>query len=261
MKVSLVISTYNWKDALRLCLESVKRQTIKPLEVIIADDGSNQETRELIEQMQKDFPCSLKHVWHEDKGWRKCIIMNKAFAMCEGEYVIGIDGDIIMHRCFIEDHIADAQPGYFLIGSRGKMSKTLSQRLLKNGYFPLSPFTLGVYRKFNVVHLPWLTPLFYTYKQNKKERGCNMSFWRKDLLAVNGYDERFLGYGFEDIDLAARLRRLGIKKRFLKFKAIEYHIYHKAASTKKDMSTNEKIFKENNRSQIVFCELGISQYI
>lgn len=261
MKVSLVISTYNWPEALRLCLNSVKVQTVKPLEVIIADDGSRQDTKGLIDRMRENFPCTLKHVWHEDNGWRKCIIMNKAFAMCKGDYIIQIDGDIIMHSHFIKDHITSAQPYYFLVGSRGKITPKLSKQLLEQGNSHLSFLTPGVYRKFNVLRFPWLTPFFYTYKQNKKERGCNMSFWHKDLYAVNGYDERFIGYGFEDIDLPARLRRLGIKKRFLKFKGIEYHIHHNVATTKKDMSANEQIFKENNQLQIIRCELGINQYV
>ena len=261
MKVSLVISTYNWKEALCLCLLSVTRQTVVPAEVIIADDGSRPDTKLLIEDFQQNFPCPIKHIWHEDKGWRKCIIMNKAFALCEGDYIIEIDGDIIMHSHFIEDHISEAAPGYFLVGSRGKISEQLSRQLLQQQDYHLSFFTKGVCRKLNALHLPWLTPLFFLYKQNQKERGCNISFWKKDLLSVNGYDERFLGYGYEDIDLPARLRRLGIKKHFIKFKAIEYHIHHKAASTKKDMTANEKIFEENNKNGVIKCPEGIGQYL
>lgn len=261
MKVSLVISTYNWKEALKLCLLSVTKQTLIPTEVIIADDGSRMDTRLLIEDFQHHFPCPIKHVWHEDDGWKKCVIMNKAFAICEGDYIIEIDGDIIMHSHFIQDHISEARQGYFLVGSRSKINEKLSCRLLQEGNYQLSFLTKGVYRKFNALQLPWISSLFHSYKQNKKERGCNISFWKKDLLEVNGYDERFIGYGFEDIDLPARLRRLGVKKRFIKFKAIEYHIHHKAAATKKDMSTNEKIFNENNQKGIIKCPKGIEQYI
>lgn len=261
MKVSLVISTYNWKEALCLCLLSVTRQTVIPTEVIIADDGSRSDTKLLIEEFKNHFPCPIKHVWHEDNGWRKCIIMNKAFAVCEGDYIIEIDGDIIMHSHFIEDHVTEATPGCFLVGSRGKINEKLLKRLLQRQDYRLSIFTQGVCRKLNVLRLPWLTPLFFFYKQNQKERGCNISFWKQGLLNVNGYDERFLGYGYEDIDLPARLRRLGIKKRFIKFKAIEYHIHHKAASTKKDMSANEKIFEENNRNGVIKCPEGIDQYL
>lgn len=260
MKVSLVISTYNWKEALRLCLLSATRQTLIPTEVVIADDGSRPDTKFLIEEFQAHFPCPIKHIWHEDDGWRKCIIMNKAFAVCEGDYIIEIDGDIIMHSHFIEDHLSEAEPGYFLVGSRSKINERLSQQLLEKGNYQLSIFTQGVYRKFNALRLPCLTSLFRSYKQNKKERGCNILFWKKDLFNVSGYDERFMGYGFEDIDLPARLRRLGIKKRFIKFKAVEYHIHHKAAATKKDMSANEKIFEGNNKSGIIRCPKGIDQY-
>ena len=105
-----MISTYNWKEALCLCLLSVTRQTVIPTEVIIADDGSRSDTKLLIEEFKNHFPCPIKHVWHEDNGWRKCIIMNKAFAVCEGDYIIEIDGDSIMHSHFIEDHVTEAAP-------------------------------------------------------------------------------------------------------------------------------------------------------
>lgn len=261
MKVSLVISTYNWKEALALCLQSVKKQTLIPFEVIVADDGSREDTKALIDEMRKDFPCTLKHVWHEDNGFRLSVIRNKAFAQCEGDYVIEVDGDIIMHSHFVFDHAAEAREGYFLTGSRGKISEDLSKKLLQKGGGSLHFYTSGISRRFNVFRCPLMTPFFYNYKLHKKERGCNISFWKKDLFAVNGCDEKIIGYGFEDIDFCARLRRLGIKKRFIKFKAIEFHIYHKAASSKQDMTANEKVFEENNKMNIIKCEKGISQYL
>ena len=105
MKVTLIISTYNYPQSLKLCLESVLWQTRKPDEIVIADDGSGEETRSLIEEMAPRMPCCFKHVWQEDSGFRKTVIMNKGLAACTGEYIIQIDGDIIMHRLFIEDHL------------------------------------------------------------------------------------------------------------------------------------------------------------
>jgi glycosyltransferase involved in cell wall biosynthesis len=261
MKISLVISTYNWPEALYLCLLSVTKQTMIPEEVIIADDGSLPDTKEVIDKMRINFPCPLKHVWHEDKGFRLSVIRNKAFAICKGDYIIEVDGDIIMHPHFIEDHASEAKRGYFLAGSRGKMTKRLSQTLLEKKEYNLSYFNWGIRRVLNTIRIPLLTSLFYNYKRNKKERGCNISFWKDDLYAVNGCDERIVGYGFEDIDLCLRLRRSGIQKRFLKFKAIEYHIYHKAVKTKKNMNANEVIFNENNRLKIIKCKKGIDQYL
>ncbi len=170
MKVSLVISTYNWKEALGLCLLSVTRQTVIPTEVIIADDGSRSDTKLLIEEFKNHFPCPIKHVWHEDNGWRKCIIMNKAFAVCEGDYIIEIDGDIIMHSHFIEDHVTEATPGCFLVGSRGKINEKLLKRLLQRQDYQLSIFTQGVCRKLNVLRLPCLRLYsFFTNRIRKRE--------------------------------------------------------------------------------------------
>ena len=102
--VSLVTPTYNWPNALELLLLSIKQQTVLPNEVIIADDGSRPETTELIKKFQEDFPVPLFHVWHEDHGNQKPKIMNKAIAQAKFEYIIEIDGDIIMHPNFVEDH-------------------------------------------------------------------------------------------------------------------------------------------------------------
>lgn len=261
MKVSLIISTYNWKEALRLSLKSVKAQTVIPYEVIVADDGSNTDTKELISELKKDFPCKLIHVWHEDLGWRKCVIMNRAFAICKGDYIIEIDGDIILEKHFIEDHITEAKPNYFLTGSRGKLTKKLSEHFIHNKNYKIHTLQPGVKRIFNVLRIPLLSKLFYHYKLNKKERGCNISFWKKDIMSVNGYDENFVGYGYEDIDLPNRLRRLGVKKRFLKFKAIEYHLYHKESNSKKNMEKNKIFYDNNNKHGIVRCKSGINNHL
>ncbi|MCI1474135.1 MAG: glycosyltransferase family 2 protein [Prevotella sp.] len=261
IKVSLVISTYNWKEALYLSLLSVSRQTLLPYEVIIADDGSRQDTTEMINQIKPHLPFRLKHIWQEDKGFRKTIVLNKAFAVCEGNYIVQIDGDIILNRHFIADHVSEARPGYYVHGSRGKFSQALTDKFLREKDYHFSFFSEGVHRKLNILRCPLLTIFFYYYKKNKKERGCNMAFWKKDVFSVNGYDERIIGYGFEDIDLPARLRRLGIKKRLVKFKAIEYHLEHPAANSKRDMSANQKIFDSNNTIGLIRVSKGISQYL
>lgn len=261
IKVSLVISTYNRKEALYLTLLSVSRQTVLPYEVVIADDGSREDTKMMLNGLKPKLPFTLKHVWHEDKGFQKTVIMNKAFAACEGDYIIQTDGDIILEKHFIADHISEARLGYYMHGSRGKLSKELTQKCIQEKNYHFNFFSQGAHRKLNIFRCPLLTPFFHYYKKNKKERGCNMAFWKKDVYAVNGYDERIIGYGFEDIDLPARLRRLGIKKRLVKFKAIEYHLEHPEASTKRDMSANQKIFDSNNSQGIIKAPKGIDQYI
>lgn len=121
-KISLIATTYNRPDALRLCIESIGRQTLVPFEVIIADDGSTDDTRTLIERMRKDFPCPIVHAWQEDLGFRAAEVRNNALRLCKGDYVVFIDGDIIMHPHFVEDHAKMAQPNIVLnkIGKKEK---------------------------------------------------------------------------------------------------------------------------------------------
>lgn len=223
MGISLIISTYNKKDELYLCLLSVKRQTRIPDEVVIADDGSTKDTAEMISKMNVNFPCPIKYVWQEDRGFRKSLILNKVFACCEGDYIIQIDGDIIMNRSFIKDHESVAHKGYFFSGSRGKISSERTKVMLQTQKCNINFFSKGLTRRINTLRLPFLSFLFYRLQGL---RGCNMAFWKKDILQINGYDESIIGFGYEDNDLSTRLVRANVKRRFLKFKAIEYHLFH-----------------------------------
>ncbi len=244
MKISLIISTYNRPETLRLSLMSTKQQTRIPDEVIIADDGSKEETKLLIDSFAKDFPCPLLHAWQEDKGFRLAESRNNALRMAHGEYVIFIDGDIIMERHFVADHERLAEKGYFVIGSRTSLTDKLTQKLIKQECINVHCFTPGVRRKENAFYLPYLT--FWTknfyHKRRLYGRGANMAMWMEDLRQVNGFDQELIGYGFEDFDLFNRLLNVGIKRKYAKFQAIEYHLYHK----RDDICTeNEKHFNQD----------------
>ncbi len=257
MKVTLIISTYNYPQSLKLCLESVLWQTRKPDEIVIADDGSGEETRSLIEEMAPRMPCCFKHVWQEDSGFRKTVIMNKGLAACTGEYIIQIDGDIIMHRLFIEDHLRCLKKGVFICGSRSRITKKITSRLFQGENIKLSFFRPGLDDRLNALRCPLLTPLFTGYKHM---RGCNMAFWREDIEAINGYDETIQAYGYEDEDVQERLIRLGRKKRFVKFMCIEYHVFHEEHPTKKDLKETRKLIDKNNDSGLIRVSPGISEH-
>lgn len=234
---SLIISTYNWLEALELVLKSVKKQTHLPDEVLIADDGSGDATRELIKSFQKDFPCPLIHVWQEDDGFRKCQIWNKTIAQIKNEYVVQIDGDCVLSKHFIEDHLNFARERYFSCGSRTLLTAGLTQKLLAGACINLSPLTCGVQNKFNALRVPALTHFFRErYRAHKPyiSKGCNMAFWLKDLLAVNGYNESISGWGREDAELEVRLMKYGIKRQSLKFAATQYHLFHKENDRSRD---------------------------
>lgn len=119
MTVSLLVSTYNWPRALYLCLDSVMQQTILPDEILIADDGSGMATRDVVKHFERISPVPVRHIWHEDRGFRVATIRNKAIAASTCNYIIQIDGDLILERHFVQDHILFAKPGCYVSGSRG----------------------------------------------------------------------------------------------------------------------------------------------
>jgi glycosyltransferase involved in cell wall biosynthesis len=227
-KISLIVSTYNWKEALELTLLSVLNLTVLPDEVIIADDGSTNDTKELIDIYREKMPIPLIHVWHEDKGFRLAEIRNRAIKVAQGNFICQIDGDIILHPKFIEDYKKIIEPGYYYRGSRVKLSKELSQKLITNKQVEIPFFTKGIENRFNSFRNPILHKIM---SKPKKEYinalGCNMGFWKSDLIEINGYSNNLVGWGHEDEELCVRLINLGVQKKRIKHKAIAYHIYHK----------------------------------
>lgn len=259
--VSLIISTYNWPEALYLCLQSVLHQTVLPKEIIIADDGSREETKLLIDTFRY-ASVPLIHVWHEDKGFRKTQIMNQAFLHVSYPYIIQIDGDIVVNRHFIEDHLRFAREGSFVTGSRVLVNKELTQKLTSQKRWRFSLFTSGLHNRLNGVRLPFLSKCHEHYREYDKlyVRGCNMAFWKKDIYSVNGYDEEMTGWGREDNELAERLINLGIRKRVIKFSAIAFHLYHELRS-RESVQQNDEILDETIKCKRVRCERGIDYYI
>lgn len=258
MKVTLIISTYNWPEALALVFHSVKKQTILPDEVIIADDGSGKETAELIDHFKNEVNFPVVHIWHEDKGFRKTIVLNQAIDVASGEYIIQTDGDIILNKHFIHDHIRFAKSGYFIKGSRGMLKQETTIKLLKQKNPPdLYFFTKGVRSKINATRCPLLTPLFFgnPYRSNDL-RGCNFGAWKIDLIAVNGYNNDFEGWGHEDIELAARLVNNGIKRRQLKHSAVCFHLFHRI-NNRNSEDRNMGKYRKAVEEKIIRCKNGV----
>ena len=261
MTTSLVISTYNWKEALELVLESAVKLKIKPSEIIIADDGSTKDTKALIDSFRSKLSIPLIHVRQEDKGFRKSMIINKAVAQATGEYIIQLDGDCIMHPAFVKDHMRYARPGVYLSGSRVGIKESYLPRLFKTHKKRYNVFSKGLKKRGRALHLPLLSR-FYKESDgfNLKNRGCNMSFARADFIAVNGYNEDFEGWGREDSELGRRLHNYGILNRRLKNIAIVYHIYH-YEKPKDKLDVNHKMEVDAIKNKTTWCQHVIDKYI
>jgi len=261
VKISLIISTYNWVEALNLCLKSVLNQSILPNEIIIADDGSKLETKLLIDEYKKKSPIPIIHVWQEDEGFRLAKIRNKSIIASKFEYIVQIDGDIILHKDFIKNQKTYAKKGVFITGSRVLLLQKTSLKAIETGSINFNFFTNNIKNRFHTLYIPFINYLIRP-KSNPidklifKVRGCHMSFWRKDLIEVNGYDENFKNWGREDSELAFRLIIKGLKLKKLKNAAIQYHLYHRE-NDKSKIEINNLILEKNKKNKKFYCLNGL----
>ena len=261
MRVSLIITTYNRPDALLLVLLSVENQTISPLEVIIADDGSSNTTEELICNFAKNTKLRVTHSWQEDKGFRVSKSRNKAIAKSIGDYIIIIDGDMILHSNFVEDHINNARPNYFVQGSRVLLTKNKTLDVLNNKVLNFSFFSLGLKNQKNAIHSSLLSKILSSQNVSLKgTRSCNLAFYRNDCISVNGFNNEFEGWGREDSEFIARLLNYGLKRRILKFNAIQYHLWHNTSS-KSFLLKNNDLLESSIANKLKFCKNGINSYL
>lgn len=262
MTTSLIIATYNWPEALELTLLSALNQSLLPDEIIVADDGSTEETRNLIDSVKRNAKVPIIHVWHEDEGFRLAKIRNRAIAVSKGDYIIQVDGDIILHPDFVKDHVGFAKRGSYVSGSRVNLNAELSQRLRDSHSVKVSVFMKGTRNFFNGLHLPFLSRFQEHYRKNDLfyVRGCNMAFWRDDLIKVNGYNEDLRGWGREDNEISCRLENIGNERRIAKFRAIAFHQYHDECARTR-LSVNDEILQKTISEKSKWCENGMDQYL
>jgi len=261
MKISLIITTYNWKEALGLSLKSVLHQEVLPHEVIVADDGSGVETRELIQALAVNSPIPIIHSWQEDKGFRLARSRNRAIARARGEYIILIDGDILLEKHFVFDHQQFARPGFFVQGTRVLLNKALSEQVVQSGRLDAGFCRHGVENRKNCLRSDILARLFsFKSRRLRGVRTCNFSFWRRDAVQVNGFNEEFVGWGREDSEFTARLMNIGTRRQNVKFSALAYHLYH-PISDRKHLAENDHILQQTIDQKLCFCEYGLDQHM
>jgi len=260
-KCSLLITTYNSPQYLALVLDSVINQSILPNEIVIGDDGSGLETQQLIDLYKSKMSLPIIHVWHEDEGFRLAKIRNKSIAKCNYEYIIQIDGDIILHKHFIKDHLHFARKASFVCGGRSLIKPSISQLLINKPTYILK---LADFKKAKyALRLPFLKPLFTKKGQHDPFRfvlRCNMAYWKQDIININGYNEDFKQWGNEDNELVQRFINNDIKKRNIKFAALGFHLHH-TESDRSNVSVNKGIFNATVSNKLKWCVNGLDKYI
>ena len=265
--IALIVSPYERPDALEAVLRSLEDQTYRRFEVIVADDGSGSATRELVARRAEEGELSVRHLWHEDRGYRLAAIRNRAAAATEREYLVFLDGDCVVRPNFLRRHARLAERGHFVHGSRVRLGRDLSRVALAhdlrlgrwrtsrwlrerlrgrtNRFAPLLRLPLGPLRR--VSPRAW-----------RGVKGCNLAMWRSDLLAVNGFDEGFEGWGFEDNDLVLRLIRHGVRRKEGRFAVPVLHLWHEPRPP--DPASRAR-FDERLRGDDVRAERGLDRYL
>ena len=260
MKICVIVSTYNRPDALVKVLDGLMHQSRLPDQIIIADDGSTKETEQAIEPFLSSTDPQCTHVWQEDNGFRLSKIRNEAIKISIADYLVFLDGDCIPQHHYVRDHMALARQGYFFQGKRVIVSENATPLFdFKQTLSLMDLFKYLIFGRISnghhIVRLPFLPA--YTTSKMSGIRGCNMGFFKKDLLAVNGFNQAFKGWGREDSEIVARLYNYGIKRREHPFRAICYHLWHQE-NTRKNMDKNDQLLEKTLASEAYFCQSGIN---
>lgn len=258
--VSLIITTYNWEAALEVALRSTLGQTQLPDEIIVADDGSTHKTMELVESLAKESPVPIHHSWQEDKGFRLARSRNRALIKAKGEYIILVDGDVVLEKHFIEDHLKFRRPGYFIQGTRVLLNQSLSNQVLTRKRMEPGLCFRGVENRKNCLRSNLLAQLFsFCGNSLVGVKTCNFAFHKKDAVAVNGFNEEFIGWGREDSEFIVRLLNNGIRRQNMKFNGLVYHLYH-PMNDRTRLQTNDQILQQTIDNHMVWCAKGMDQY-
>jgi len=270
MKTSVIFSTYNSPDWLEKVLWGFFEQTEKNFEIIIADDGSRDETKQLVESLKEQSPVNIKHVWQEDDGFQKCRILNKAILASEGEYLIFTDGDCIPRADFIEQHLRFSEPRAFLSGGYFKLPMNISKEITREDVISQKAFdvdwlvSMGLKKTHKTMKLTasgaWANFLNKISPTRPTWNGHSASCYKEHALAVNGFEET-MQYGGQDREFGDRLIHYGLKPKRIRYSAVCVHLDHKRGYITPEMLQKSlSIRKDTKDNKLIHARVGLDQY-
>ncbi len=265
--ISVIVTTYNWEAALANCVRSLFAQQDVNFEIIIADDGSGKATHTLIQQLAHESPVPFLHCFHADQGFRAGTIRNKAVLACQGDYLLFMDGDCVVFPHFIHRHRLLMQQGYFVAGNRILLNQQLTATVLQS--------ELCLHRQSLLNFIGWrlqgkinrLLPLLYVpinflrllrpqYWQQAMT--CNLALWKQDFFTVNGFDQAFEGWGYEDSDLVIRLIHAGIRRKEGRFAVPVLHLWHLQNDRAQQQRNYQRLLQRLDNPNFIRAEQGIA---
>lgn len=260
-QISVVITTYNRPSALALVLEACLMQSDKNFEIIVADDGSTDETRLLVEsfaeRVGKQSKITIQHIWQPDQGFRAAAVRNKGIACARSEYLVFLDGDCVPQGDFIAQHRALARPGWTVIGSRILLGPRLTHQVITQRLsLPAARRLFWLYQRFSgqmnkilplLIKLPDIPQRCINLNRFKFKwhalKGCNLAAWRADVDKVNGFDEHFIGWGHEDADFIVRLYAIGVQCKRGWHATEVFHLWHPAADRRAERGNHQRVIE------------------
>lgn len=268
--ISVIVTTYNWPPVLKLCLESLFAQQDKNFEIIVADDGSSPANLNKTQAFCADSPVAVSYIHHEDQGFRAGTIRNKAVSQSKGDYLLFIDGDCVLLPDFIARHRQLAATRCFVPGNRVLLSPEFTRQVIEQ-QIPLHTKSLYYFlwrrlqQKINRIsgffHLP-LGFLRHIQPQKwQRAMTCNLGVWKKDFIGVNGFDELFEGWGYEDSDLVIRLIHAGIKRKEGRFAVPVLHLWHPHNDKSQQDMNYQRLLERLNNQDFIVAKKGVSQYL
>jgi glycosyltransferase involved in cell wall biosynthesis len=269
MRIAIILTTYNRPDALAAVLAGYAAQRDAEFELLVADDGSIDDTRKVVEDFKASVNFPVTHVWHEDQGFRAAAIRNRALAQTAADYIIFSDGDCVPAPRFVAQHQRLAERGWFVAGNRVLLGAGFTDQVLRDK-LPIHEWTRGAWltawakRDINR-WLPLVALPDGAFRKSAPQRWegvktCNLAAWRDDLLRVNGLDETYSGWGLEDSDLVIRLLHAGVRHKSARFAAPVFHLWH-AENDRSRLAENQRLLDTLIESQRSSAALGVSQYL
>ena len=266
--ISVIIATYNRPDALQAVVEGCFNQTDLDFEIIVADDGSGAATRECVAALQARSPVPLQHVWQPDQGFRLSLARNRGILAARGDYLLFLDGDCVPRRDYIAQHRRLAARGFMVTGSRILLNPETTEQVL-SGKLNVQPAgtiaKIGLRLRGRIGKLPQLLVTLPDIGRKRKRfsfrriKGCNLGVWRADLERINGFDESFLGWGYEDSDLVARLFNAGVLRKDGAYATEVLHLWHRDAPRDR-ASSNQRVVQQRLADHTTQAARGLREH-
>lgn len=256
MDLTLIISVYKDKEALQAIFNSLRHQSFKKFEVIVAQDAESDEFKSLIEEYASFFP--IQHVQQNDDGFRKNRILNAAIRCVRTEKVVFVDGDCVLHSQFLSEYNRSISQGKICMGRR-VMTDQRNSRSMRLGKIVTPSFFKMLFSGTSYLEEGVYLPSFpRKWISEPHLLGCNMGWYLQDLIDLNGFDEDYIhpGYG-EDCDIEMRGLKMGLIKYPMRFKAIQYHLHHGRPEREEAIVYSKEKFDQKKNMDGFRCENGL----